>query len=392
MPNLRFKSFFQALAVVVIGVFIAFKILTGKPKPDPKPIVAPAPIEVSVIQAEPTAQSLMVTTQGTAEPAVATRLSSEVMGQVLSISEHYRPGGFFKQGDVLLSVDDTQYRLALARAESQLAAARQRLAEERGRALQAQREWRDLGSESANALFLRQPQIEASQAAVQAAEIEVAKAERDLEKTKIKAPFDGRVRQKLVDLGQYIGVGMPVAEVYSTDEVRIQLPLTDKQLAMLDLRLLESANPEVDQVTISAQVAGQTWTWNGRLVGTGADVDIQSRVHFVMVAVDDPFGFNDDNDYPPLTPGLFVSATLRGKPIEGVTQLPRSAIHTDGTIRWVDDQDILREHGVDLLQSDGQQAWVLGLDRAMNVVTQLPAGVLAGTRVRTADALIGAVN
>lgn len=191
MPNLRFKSFFQALAVVVIGVFIAFKILTGKPKPDPKPIVAPAPIEVSVIQAEPTAQSLMVTTQGTAEPAVATRLSSEVMGQVLSISEHYRPGGFFKQGDVLLSVDDTQYRLALARAESQLAAARQRLAEERGRALQAQREWRDLGSESANALFLRQPQIEASQAAVKAAEIEVAKAERDLEKTKIKAPFDG---------------------------------------------------------------------------------------------------------------------------------------------------------------------------------------------------------
>jgi RND family efflux transporter MFP subunit len=392
VPNLRFKSFLQALVVVVVGVFIAFKILTGKPKPDPKPIVAPAPVEVSVVRAAPSSQSLMVTTQGTAEPAVATRLSSEVMGQVLSISEHYRPGGFFKERDVLLSVDDTQYRLALARAESQLAAARQRLAEEQGRALQAKREWRDLGSESANALFLRKPQIEAAQAAVQAAQIEVAKAERDLDKTQIKAPFDGRVRQKLVDLGQYIGVGMPVAEVYSTDEVRIQLPLTDKQLAMLDLSLLESSNPEVEQVTVSAQVAGQTWEWNGRLIGTSADVDIQSRVHFVMVAVDDPFGFEQDSDYPPLTPGLFVSATLRGKPIEGVTQLPRSAIHTDGTIRWVDEQDILREYSVDLLQSDGQQAWVLGLDKAMRVVTQMPAGVLAGTRVRTADALMGAAN
>ena len=392
MPNLRFKSFLQALVVVVVGFFIAFKILTGKPKPDPKPIAAPAPVEVKVVRAEPVAQSLMVTTQGTAEPAVATRLSSEVMGQVLSISEHYRPGGFFKAGDVLLSVDDTQYRLALARAESQLAAARQRLAEEQGRALQAKREWRDLGSESANALFLRKPQIEAAQASVQAAEIEVAKSERDLAKTKIKAPFDGRVRQKLVDLGQYISVGMPVAEVYSTDEVRIQLPLTDKQLAMLDLRLLESANPEVEQVMVTAQVAGQTWEWDGRLIGTSADVDIQSRVHFVMVAVDDPFGFNDGVDYPPLTPGLFVSASLRGKPIQGVTQLPRTAIHTDGTIRWVDDQDILREYRVELLQSDGQRAWVLGLDKAMNVVTQLPAGVLAGTQVRTADAFTEAVN
>lgn len=392
MPNLRLKSLLKALVVVVVGVFIAFKILTGKPKPDPKPIVAPAPVEVSIVRAEPASQSLLVTTQGTVEPAIATRLSSEVMGQVLSISEQYRPGGFFKQNDVLLSVDDTQYRLALARSESQLAAARQRLAEEQGRALQAKREWRDLGSESANALFLRKPQIEAAQASVRAAEIEVAKSRRDLDKTKIKAPFDGRVRQKLVDLGQYIGVGMPVAEVYSTDEVRIQLPLTDKQLAMLDLSLLESRNPEIEQVRVSAQVAGQAWEWSGRLIGTNADVDIQSRVHFVMIAVDDPFGFKDDSNYPPLTPGLFVSATLRGKPIQGVTQLPRSAIHTDGTIRWVDDQSILRDYGVDLLQSDGQQAWVLGVNKPMNVVTQMPAGVLAGTRVRISDALMGAVN
>ena len=392
MPSLRFKSFLQALVVVIVGVFIAFKILTGKPKPDPKPIVAAAPVEVSVVLAKPAAESLMVTTQGTAEPAVATRLSSEVMGQVLSISEHYRPGGFFKEGDVLLSVDDTQYRLALARAESQLAGARQRLAEEQGRALQAKREWRDLGNESANALFLRKPQIAAAKASVQAAEIEVTKAQSDLDKTQIKAPFDGRVRQKLVDLGQYIGLGVPVADVYSTDEVRIQLPLTDKQLAMLDLGLLESVNPETEQVTVSAQVAGQTWDWSGRLMGTSADVDIQSRVHFVMVAVDDPFGFEAESSYPPLTPGLFVSATLRGKPIEGVTQLPRNAIHTDGTIRWVDEQNVLRERSVELLQSDGQQAWVRGLSDGMKVVTQMPAGVLAGTRVRAIDNLMGAAN
>ncbi len=392
MPTLRFKSFLQALVVVVIGAFIAFKVLTGKPKPDPKIIVASAPIEVSILLANPVAQSLMVSTQGTVEPSVATRLSSEVMGQVLEISEDYRPGGFFKAGDVLLRVDDTQYRLALARAESQLAAARQRLAEERGRALQAEREWRDLGSASANALFLRKPQIEAAQAAVQAADIEVAKAQRDLDKTKITAPFDGRVRQKLVDLGQYIGVGVPVAEVYSTDEVRIELPLTDKQLAMLDLSLLESTHPEVEQVTVSARVAGQTWEWAGRLIGTSADVDIQSRVHFVVVAVDDPFGFESATSFPPLTPGLFVSANLRGKPIEKVTELPRNAIHTDGTIRYVDDQDVLRAWNVELLQSDGQRAWVLGVKADMRVVTELPAGVLAGTRVRTVDTLAGAVN
>ena len=208
MASLSLKGFIQTVIVVVVGFGIAFQILTGKPKPEPMALAEPPPIPVQTVVASPQSERLWITTQGTVEPTIATRLSAEVSGQVLKVSNNFVEGGFFRKGDILLEVQATQYQLALARAQSQLAAAEQRLAEEQGRALQAKREWRDLGSESANALFLREPQLSAAKASLEAAKFEVQKAEQDLDKTRIRAPFDGRVRQKLADLGQYIGVGM----------------------------------------------------------------------------------------------------------------------------------------------------------------------------------------
>ena len=383
VPALRFKQFAQTALVVVVGFFIAFKILTGKPKPDPKPILEPPAVRVDTQVVELGSRSLAIQTQGTVEAAIATRLSSEVMGQVLSLAPSFLEGGFFKQGDVLLTVDPTQYKLALARAESQLAAAAQRLAEERGRALQAEREWRDLGSAPANDLFLRKPQIASAEAALEAARVEVETAKINLAKTSVRAPFDGRIRTKQVDLGQYIGVGSPLADVYATDEVRVRLPLTDRQLSLLDIALLQSngGHDSDSSVALSAEIAGQTWSWTGRLIGTSADVDLNARVHYAIVSVSDPFALGSGGERPPLTPGLFVTATLRGKAIDKVAVIPRDAIRTDGSVRWIDDQGLVRERSVELLQSDGTNAWVRGLPNGLEVVTDMPNSVLLGTKV-----------
>ncbi|MDA0693537.1 MAG: efflux RND transporter periplasmic adaptor subunit [Proteobacteria bacterium] len=381
MPSLSLKGFIQTVIVVIVGFGIAFQILTGKPKPEPTALAEPPPIPVQTVVASPQSERLWITTQGTVEPTIATRLSAEVSGQVLEVSNNFVEGGFFRKGDILLEVQATQYQLALARAQSQLAAAEQRLAEEQGRALQAKREWRDLGSESANALFLREPQLSAAKASLEAAKFEVQKAEQDLDKTRIRAPFDGRVRQKLADLGQYIGVGMSVADVYSTDQMRVKLPLTDRQLSLIDVGVLESDLMAPEPVTIAAQVAGASWEWSGQLIGTSADVDTRSRVHYAIVTVSDPFGLTDDAEQPPLTPGLFVSARIQGKMINNVTRLPREAVRTDGTIRWVDQQQLVQERPVQLLHSDGREAWVNNLPQGLEVVVSMPSTVLLGTRV-----------
>ena len=116
---------------------------------------------------------------------------SQVTGKVVSVNSEFADGGFFKKGEVLLTIERDDYEFSLARAQSALAQSQQRLAEERGRSRQARREWRELGSKEANDLFLRKPQLRAAQSAVTAAEADVSAAELALDRTVIRAPFDG---------------------------------------------------------------------------------------------------------------------------------------------------------------------------------------------------------
>ena len=110
-----------------------------------------------------------------------------------SVSDRFLDGRFFKVGDILLQLEQADYEFAIARARAQEAAAAQRVAEERGRNLQAQREWRELGTSEANDLFLRKPQLRAAEASLAAAQADVAAAELALERTTVRAPFDGRL-------------------------------------------------------------------------------------------------------------------------------------------------------------------------------------------------------
>ena len=135
----------------------------------------------------------------------------------------------------MLELEKADYEFAIARALAQEAAAAQRVAEERGRNLQAQREWRDLGTVEANDLFLRKPQLRAAEASMAAAQADVSAAELALARTTVRAPFDGRLESKSVDIGQFVAPGTVLAQVYATDGVEVHLPISDSQLALLEL-------------------------------------------------------------------------------------------------------------------------------------------------------------
>ena len=220
--------------------------------------------------------------------------------------------------------------------------------------------------------------LKASQADLEAARL-------DLSRTSISAPFNGRISEKYVDIGQFVSPGTAVAMVYDTDVVQVRLPLTDRQVALLDLPL-NYDNQTVGEMSQAAVVlrsrfAGQDWEWQGHLVRTDASIDVDSRVVYAVAEVDKPFARTPGSQRPPLSPGMFVHATISGRPLADVTQLPRNALRSGGWVMVVDDDQVARPREVVALQSDTEHAWVQGLVSGDRVMVSEPRNILAGTKV-----------
>ncbi|MEE8524789.1 MAG: efflux RND transporter periplasmic adaptor subunit, partial [Thermoanaerobaculia bacterium] len=245
------------LAIVMVGIFGFMALMRSKPRVDrQEPEVIP-PL-VRVVAVEKRDVTLSVAAQGTVRPRTQTTLAAQVAAEVVAVAPAFEVGGFFDRGETLVTLDGRDYEVAVERMKAQVAQSRLRLAQEEAEASVAEREWRDLGAAEADPLVLRQPQLEEARAALAAAEAELRKARLDLDRTRITAPFAGRVRTKEVDLGHYLTPGRPVATMHAIDYAEVRLPVPDRELAFLDLGLAfggsgVSAGPEV---TLSATLRG----------------------------------------------------------------------------------------------------------------------------------------
>jgi RND family efflux transporter MFP subunit len=378
------RSLLATAAVIALGLMLSWGLLVGKPDPEPEALPLESLPLVDVVSVEPRSQALKVSTQGTVRPVRAIDLVSRVAGRVETVADDFAAGSFFREGDPLVGIEDVDYRFAIARAQSQVAAAQQRVAEEEGRALQARREWRDLGNPAANTLFLREPQLASAQAALKAAQADLGAAELDLARTRVLAPFNGRISDKFVDVGQYVTPGTRIARVYATDAVEVRLPLTDRQVALLNLPLHyrgDDSAADLPAVSLRATFANRDWEWQGRILRTDASIDEDSRVVYAVAEVQEPFARGADGERPPLVPGMFVSATIEGRTLQAVTSLPRSALRSDTAVMLVDSRQQVESRAVNVLQSEGGQVWVQGLQRGDRVIVREPTVTVAGMRV-----------
>jgi hypothetical protein len=173
--------------------------------------------------------------------------------------------------------------------------------------------------------------------------------------------------------------------VYDTDVAQVRLPLTGRQVALLDLPLSYENTQNVASggapVALRARFANRVWEWQGRIVRTDASIDENSRVVYAVAEIDKPFAREPGSDRPPLSPGLFVSAVISGRQLPDVALLPRSALRTDGTVMVVDEQRRARVREVEVLQSDATQLWVQGLDSGERVIVGDQVLTVAGMEV-----------
>jgi RND family efflux transporter MFP subunit len=346
-------------ALIVISITVVILLAMNRPTP-PERDVTTAAMLVEVIEAEKSDGYFLINTQGTARPRTETTIVAEVSGRVIEIAEPFAAGGFFKAGEVLARIDPSDYEAALLQAQAELASARAQLADERARSDQARKDWERMhGSDrQPSDLVLRLPQLAGAQAAVQAAEAAVMRAERNLERTRIRLPYDGLVRTRDVDLGQYVSAGTALGRAFAVDVAEIRLPLSDQDLAFLDLPAPGHPARHFTPVMLSGTVAGQRGHWQGQVVRTEGVVDESTRLSYAVVQVEDPYGLLGELRPVPLQMGTFVQAEVRGRSASGLIELPRSALREGDTLFLADKEDRLEIRAVQVLRATPHRVYL----------------------------------
>ncbi len=300
-----------------------------------------------------------VKAQGEVRPQREIVVAPQIAGRIAFVSPDFIDGGFIRRGQVLVRLETADYQLAVVRAQSGVASAEQRLAREVAEAEVARQDLDNLGITDSSPLARREPQMAEAQAALESAKAQLADAELALGRTAVVAPFDGRVHEETVDVGQFASPGQSLGRVFATDVVEVALPITDAQLGQLGIPLAfaETASAKGPRVIFSAPVGGIERQWEGRVTRSSAAVNSQTRLINVIAELNDPYGAGSDNGAP-MAPGLFVTAEVDGTRIENLLVAPRSAIRGGNNIFVGEPENgALRIFPVDLVYSSSDGVW-----------------------------------
>ncbi len=335
------------IPIFILGgfLFLAATLMATAPVLEPSAIKK-LTTSVRVVEIQPKSVQLKVNSQGSVMPSMESQLIPEVSGKVAWMSPNLVAGGYFNNQDILIRVDDTDYKTKLNRAKATLSRAE---AEQQHNEFEYRRmlslEKRSLVSRSQLENALRAFRV--ADATLQDAQAAFQQAEQDIARTEITAPFAGLVRSENVDIGQFVSRGSPIATIYAGNQVEVRLPIADRQLAYLNIPVSMRGEIPVEfqpAVTLTAQYAGQTLEWKGRIVRSEAEIDVSSRMVQLVARVE------SKTDSVPLSVGLFVSAEIEGLAAENIVVLPREALRNNNQVLVVDKEDRLRFRKIEPLR------------------------------------------
>ncbi len=341
------KKIVYPLLVLLAGMVLAFLLASNKPVIESAPY-NPLVTTIRVLKIEPKTEYLTVSSQGAVQPRTQSTLIPEVSGRVTWISPSLVSGGVFSKGDILLKIDKADYLSKLDRSRA---------------VLQRSEVEHDFASDELKRLEKLFKQKLASQSqldgAVRSAKVAAAnllesranldQAQRDLARTELLAPFDGLVRNEQVDLGQFVSRGNSIGVIYATDFVEVRLPIAASQLEFLGLPMNTRGQIPVEiqpPVTLTADVGTTKIIWEGVLVRAEAEIDERSRMIYGVTRLP---SMRDEQSWP-IPVGLFVQAEIRGRKVENLVRLPRSAIRDGDQVLVVDKESRLHFRQVRILR------------------------------------------
>lgn len=377
---------FLPLLILGVAVIITLLMITARTMPEPHETEFAGPL-VEVMTVSRKARDIVVSATGTVHPSREVAVTPQVSGEIVELSPQMVVGGFIGKGDLLFVIEDTDYRLALESARANQAKTELELAKIAGQAEIARLEWRRLADseqQKPNPLVVYEPQLNSAQAQQAAAAAAVAQAELNLERTRLRAPFNAYVRSEKVELGQYVRSGNSVAVLAGTDEAEIVVPLPLEELNWIRLPASGSSQTGAP-VEVRLELGGKVQTWQGQVDRLLGDVDPQNRMAKLVVSVADPFGLKPESatDGRQLAPGTFVEVMITGKPLQDVVMVPRLAMHDHDTVWVVDAEQKLRIRPVTIVRRERENVLVAeGLKEGERIVLTNLSGAADGMLLR----------
>lgn len=323
------------LPLVIIGIclFVAKSIIDNPPTAKPRPERASRPIIIDTTSAKLVDYQVLIESYGTVQPAIETSLTPQVAGKIVAVSDAFNNGGFVKKNDVIVQIDRADYQIQVKTAAASLAQAKATLSEQSALSEQAIKDWNRLGRKGKpSPLVARQPQLDAARAQVSSAQAQLEKAKLDLNRTSISAPFDGRIRNKSVDLGQYVSPGTSLTEIFSTESAELKLPVAMSDLPFISVPSLSDAFGSV----VLFKVGKHELT--GKILRSEGSLDTRTRQLFVTALIESPF-----TQGAQVTMGQFLRAKIKGRMIKNVVVVPTFLIDANNQIILASDGKLRRQ-------------------------------------------------
>lgn len=370
------------LLVLLVTVILVFLMIVLKPKEQKKEDVKVVPT-VEVIQIQPIDYVIPIKSEGVILPKTQINIAAEVSGKITFVADGFINGGTFVKGDELLKIDPRDYELAITRAKANVAAQQANLDLQQAKSDLAKSDWKKYGKKGKpNALNLNLPQVASAKAALDGARADLQLAKRNLEKTHITAPFSGVILSKMVDLGQFVGLGTSLVSVASTEVAEVRMSLSDSQLHNSGLDKFDGS--QNIQVGISSEeAAGIQWT--GKIASIEAQRDARTLFNYAIVEVAQPFS----QQSVPLRFNTFVNAQLNGVTLYQVYPIERGNIMLDNKVRVLSDQSKLIHKDVESVYSDDDFKYISkGIDSEDRIITTGLSHSKVGDELKLANKVV----
>ncbi|MGB7064080.1 MAG: efflux RND transporter periplasmic adaptor subunit [Syntrophobacteria bacterium] len=384
----RLLNLFLSLLIIVLGLVVATYVTHKAPKAQKRAPVKVIPVvEVQVVQ--PGAHRIMVPAMGTVVPAREVVLKAQVSGKVLSLHPEFIEGGYIKENAEILQIDPEDYELTVTLAEAKVKDAESglELAEEEANA--AKEEWRLLYKDDADTngkpppLAAKEPQLAAAQARLKAEQAELKKAELDLKRTSVRAPFNGIVRTKSVEVGSLVTPQDALAELLGVDEYWIQVSVPVDYLRWISVP--KRRGKKGSEVRVVHQSGYER---SGEVIELLGDLESEGRMARILVAVKDPLGLqNSGQTTRPLLIGEYVRVEVEGSQLTQVFRIPRIALREDNTVWLVGEGSTLNIRPVTTIWRDTQTVFLdQGLNPGDQVIVSDLAAPVEGMKVQVESA------
>ena len=379
--------------VTVAILLIAFLVITGmfssKPEAQRWGGARPAPsVGVDVADLSIQDYPVWIDSYGTTKPLTETVLVADVNGKVVEVSPNIRTGKRFSKGEVLVQLDDRDFVVEVDIAAAAAAEAEVRYLQELAESELAAQQWnKPPETEAAQLLSLRKPQVAAAKASLRAANARLERAKLNLDRTTIRAPFDGKVLEQMVDVGQVINPSQSIAEIYSIEAVEVRLPVKVADLAYLSIDDNSDNMDNLPRVVLSGELGNQTYEWTGKIVRSEGAFDPATRMLYLVAQIDKPFTSTDQR--PAVRIGQFMRAKVQGDTLENVFVIPRRAVSQDFVVAVVD-EGLLKKRRVQPLWTDAGSVVVSAGMPSSQDLTANSADVISSSiqNLRNTDKLI----